>query len=142
MTSADNKSAGLVVAGSAVVLTGEWLEAARQAVLIAARTRHHNGLPVGTKLTALACALNTAAMSANGQTDVRKTKVLQSIPREQSTVTIDDAATRLGLSHRQVRRIAEQLGGRKVGGRWLLDQTAIDEHEKGERWTVDSSSRI
>jgi hypothetical protein len=127
-------NAGPVVAGGAVILSGEWLEAARQAVLIAARARRHNGLPSSATQTVLACALNTAAMSAGGQSDVRKTEILQAIPRQQPTVTINEAAQQLGLSDRQTRRLAPQLGGRKIGGHWLLDQDSITEHQRGYRW--------
>jgi hypothetical protein len=131
-----------MVAGGVVILSGEWLEAAREAMMIAARTRHHNGLPASATQTALACALNTAAnastltpVSANGRSDVREIELCQRIPHEQPTVTISDAAQQLGLSDRQVRRLAAELGGRKIAGSWLLDQDAINEHRKGQKWT-------
>jgi hypothetical protein len=34
-----------------------------------------------------------------------------------------------------VTRLAPKLGGKKIAGRWLLDQDAIDEHRKGQKWT-------
>jgi hypothetical protein len=58
---------------------------------------------------------------------------VQDIPYEQPTVTIAEAARQLGLSERQTRRRAPQLGGRRVGGVWLLDQIAIDEHRRGQK---------
>jgi hypothetical protein len=134
MTAArDDVDLGPIVAGGTVILSGVWVEAARQAVLIAVRARYRNGMPISARYSALTSALNTAAMSANGHSDVRKTEVLQDYPHEHPTVTIDQAAHQLGLSARQVRRIAAELGGRKVGGRWLLDQTAIT--ERNTTWT-------
>jgi hypothetical protein len=125
---------GLVVAGAAVVLTGDWLKITRQAVLIAAYSRNHNGLPVTPTDTALAEAL-TQAMSANGHSDVSEPQELQHVQIE-PTVTIRDAARRLELSERQTRRLAPKLGGKLKNGVWLLDQAAIDEHLRGkdETW--------
>ena len=124
-----------LVAGAAVVLTGEWLEAALQAVLIAARARARNGLPNSASHLALAQALN-AAMSARGHADVRVTEDWEDhLEQEPPTVTVAEAARQLGLSERQTRRRAPQLGGKRIGGVWLLDQDAIAEHKEGQKWT-------
>jgi hypothetical protein len=106
-------------------------------VLIAVRTRRHNGLPTTSADTALAQALS-AAMAAHGQSDVREPVVLPSFPPMEPTVTIKDAAQQFGLSQRQTRRLAPKLGGRIRAGQWLLDQSAIDEHLTGkddDTWT-------
>ena len=126
--------AGLVVAGGAVVLTGDWLHTTRQAVLIAARTRRVNGLPASAAHNALTEAL-ADAMAANGHADVPELVDVQRFPAELPTVTVDDAAQQIGLSRRQTRRLAPRLGGKIIAGRWLLDQTAINEHKEGHRWT-------
>jgi hypothetical protein len=125
---------GLVVAGTAVVLTGDWLQTTLQAVLIASRSRRHNGLPNNAAHAELAGAL-ADAMAAHGQSDGREPEELHHYPQEQPTVTVEDAARQLGLSHRQTRRLAPRLGGKLIAGRWLLDQTAINEHKEGNRWT-------
>jgi hypothetical protein len=125
---------GLMVAGTAVILEGEWLEAALQAVLIAARYRTRNGLSNSAAHLELAKALTTA-MSARGRSDVREIADAQDISYEQPTVTVAEAARQLGLSERQTRRRAPQLGGKRIGGRWFLDQDAIDEHKEGQKWT-------
>jgi hypothetical protein len=125
---------GLVVAGTAVVLTGDWLQTTLQAVLIASRSRRHNGLPNNAAHAELAGALDDA-MAAHGQSDGREPEELHHYPQEQPTVTVEDAARQLGLSHRQTRRLAPRLGGKLIAGRWLLDQTAINEHKEGNRWT-------
>jgi hypothetical protein len=125
---------GLIVAGAAVVLTGDALRAALQAVLIAARVRTRNGLPNSAAHLELAKALG-AAMSANGHPAVREIPDMQDMPHEPPTVTIAEAAKQLEISERQTRRRAPQLGGKKIGGVWLLDQDAINEHKEGLRWT-------
>ena len=123
------------VAGAAVVLTGEWLKTALQAVLIAARARTRNGLPNSAAHLALAQALTTA-MSARGHSDMREPEELQDYPQqERPTVPIADAARQCRVSTRHARRLAPKLGGKKIGGQWFLDQDAIDEHKKGQRWT-------
>jgi hypothetical protein len=119
------------VAGTAVILTGDWLQTTLQAVLIAARTRRHNGLPTTSADTALAEAL-AQAVAANGHEDVREPPVLQHYPQTQPTVTVEDGARQLGLSRRQARRLAPKLGGKLIGGQWRLDQHAIDEHLNGK----------
>jgi hypothetical protein len=126
---------GLVVAGTAVILTGDWLQTTLQAVLIAARSRKLNGLPVSAADAALAEALNHA-MAAHGQTDVPEPEGLQHYPQTNPTVTIADAANQLKSSRRQTRRLAPKLGGKKIAGQWRLDQTAIDEHKEGQKWTA------
>ena len=128
--------AGLVVAGGAVVLTGDWLHTTRQAVLIAARTRRVNGLPASAAHNALTEAL-ADAMAANGHAGVPELVDVQRFPAELPTVTVDDAAQQIGLSRRQTRRLAPRLGGKIIAGRWLLDQVAINEHIAGggNRWT-------
>lgn len=125
---------GLLVAGTAVIITGDWLQTTLQAVLIAARSRRHNGLPNNAAHAELTQAL-ADAMAAHGQSDVPESEELHHFPQEQPTVTIDEAAEQLGLSHRQTRRLAPRLGGKIVAGRWLLDQTAINEHKEGNTWT-------
>jgi hypothetical protein len=129
---------GLVVAGAALILTGDSLKDALDAVLIAARTRTRNGLSDST-LLAIAKAIATA-MSANGPSDVRSAPELQHYPQLVPTVTVADAAQQLNCTHRHVTRIAPKLGGKKIAGRWLLDQDAIDEHKEGQKWTETTSS--
>lgn len=46
-------------------------------------------------------------------------------------VSADEAAQRLGCSPRTVRRLGSRLGGRKVGGTWVFDRRAVEEHAEG-----------
>jgi hypothetical protein len=45
--------------------------------------------------------------------------------------TVRRAADFLGLSDRRVQEMAPELGGRRVGRQWLLDEVAV--HHEGER---------
>lgn len=120
---------GLHRVGGVVVLSGDALRAAMQCVVITIRNRALSGLPNGT-YEQLAQELG-AAMAEGGQSDVRTTAVREIDVMQRPTVPIGEAATRLGLSHRQVRRLAPKLGGQIIGGRWLVDELAVREHIEG-----------
>ncbi|MDO0977182.1 hypothetical protein [Mycolicibacterium frederiksbergense] len=128
--SAPNRSRlldGLVIAGTAVVLTGPAVETALQAALIAIRSRRANGLPDSPMYRALATAL-AQARSGDGHADVREHVVGQHFSVEAPTVPIATAADRLDICDRQARRLAPALGGRKIGGRWFVDEQALAEY--------------
>lgn len=122
---------GLMRSGPVVVLSGPALKQARDAALIAVKHRKQNGIPY-RNYEALACEFD-AAMAAAGHSDVRSPAISKSVAVEQPTVPLDEAAARLGISHRQARRLAPQLGGRKIAGRWFVDQTALNEHTEGRQ---------
>jgi hypothetical protein len=125
-----NPKPGPIVVGPAVILTGDMLDAALRAVLIASRARIVNGLPVSAAYDLLAEAL-AAARAAAQQCDVAEPEPLQHYPRAEPTVTVEEAARQLGLSRRQTQRLAPKLGGRLVGGRWFCDEAAVVEHLQG-----------
>jgi hypothetical protein len=127
-----SQAQGPIVAGSAVVLVGDSLKHALDAVLVAARTRDRNGLPRSATQLALAQAL-AEAMSANRHSDVREPEELEHYPQVEPTVPIEEASKQLNLSTRQTIRLAPKLGGKKISGRWFLDQAAIDEHKEGQK---------
>lgn len=128
---------GLLIAGTAVVLTGEALNTTRQAVLIAVRSRRLNGLPPSTGYAAILDAIN-CAMTAEGQTVSTASPSEDSVPHDAPTVPLADAARRLGYSRRHARRLAPLLGGRKVAGRWLVDAQAVTEHTEGHHAWIDT----
>lgn len=131
----------VVQVGPVVLLSGESLRTALDALLKAATARRRNGLPTSRAYAELAKAL-TSAMSANGQSDVRETQPLHHVLREVPQIPLAEAAQRLGLSRRHTRRLAPRLGGRLIAGRWWLDETAIREHSEGHhQWTATKSSR-
>jgi hypothetical protein len=121
---------GPLSTGPAVVLTGPWLAVARQAVHNAIIARRRNGLPVSGDYAALADAL-AAAMSRPRQCDT-DTQAPQAVS-EPDEMTVEEAMTVLGKSRRSVQRMAPRLGGRMIGGRWILDRRAVEEHRAGSR---------
>ena len=123
---------GLMRSGGVVVLSGPALRPARDMALIAIRNRKLSGLPYRT-FEAIACEFD-AAMAAAGQSDVRSPAVCNPVPMEnQPTVPIAEAAVRLKLSVRQARRLAPDLGGQQIGGRWFVDELALREHIEGKQ---------
>ena len=111
-----------------VLLHGDWLDVTLHAIAAAQRRRVQNGLPPGRAFSALAQAV-AAAQQASGHADAANTP--EAHDGVEPTVTVPEAAERLGLSDRQIRRIARRLGGKKTAGRWLMDDDAVREHEDG-----------
>lgn len=123
---------GLMRVGGVVVLSGPALRTTLECVVVAIRASKTAGRPHHVYET-LACEL-AAGMSANGQTDVRLPAVCDSVPVEQQpTVPVTEAADRLNISLRQARRLAPQLGGKKIAGSWLVDELALREHIEGRQ---------
>ncbi|OBK16777.1 hypothetical protein [Mycobacterium asiaticum] len=124
---------GLTRVGPVVVLSGSALRLVLECAAIAVRHRKMTaGLPFSTQpYELLACELR-AAMAADGHADVRAGAVSDPVPvDEQPTVPLAEAAAFLGISHRQARRLAPQLGGRKVAGSWFVEETALRQHIEG-----------
>ena len=131
MNAGTNEVPGLLTAGGVVVLSGEAARATAEAMLIAVRSRRVSGLPRSRPYERLIAALVAAA----GHVDVRTGDIADAgVMQTQPTVTVEAAASRLGLSKRQTRRLAPDLGGRIIAGRWLLDDLAITEHIEGSRY--------
>ncbi|MFL0294220.1 helix-turn-helix domain-containing protein [Mycobacterium sp. SMC-18] len=122
---------GLLRSGGVVVLSGPALKVARDAALIAVKHRKQSGVPF-RNYEALACEFG-AAMAAAGHSDVRSPAISKAVAVEHPTVPLAEAAARLGISLRQARRRAPQLAGRKVAGRWLVDEAALNEHIEGRQ---------
>ncbi|SEH79568.1 hypothetical protein SAMN04489835_4229 [Mycolicibacterium rutilum] len=112
-----------------MVLSGPALRAALECALIAVKHRKWGGVPY-QKYEALACEL-AAAMAVAGHSDVRSSAISKAVAVEQPTVPADEVAARLHISDRQARRLAPRLGGRKIAGRWFVDETALREHIEG-----------
>jgi hypothetical protein len=122
---------GLTRVGGVVIVHGTAARTLCEAVLIAERARRANGYPISTDYATLAAELHAAA-SAAGHSDVRAEPDGDSVVVS-PTVPIEQAAAELGVSKRQARRLAPDLGGKLVGGRWLLDEQALAEHIEGRR---------
>ena len=116
--------------GNAVLLQGPAVDVVKYAIEVARRSRHRNGLPESGTLLTLSQAfesLSAAGQSDNSDTAVRDTEDVT------EWITTDTAAPLLGCSSRQARRLAPSLGGRLIGGRWLLDPHAVREHIEGTK---------
>lgn len=107
----------------AVLLAGADLAVARQAVKDAQRYRYLSGRPPSLAYDKFADALG---MSATGQTDTPESAV-----EDSGYMSTEAAAEVLNCSTRQVRRLAPKLGGQRIGGRWLLDNSSVQEHREG-----------
>ena len=90
-------------------------------------------MPASETYRELATAL-AQVESAAGHSDIREALAVQHFPVE-PMVPLVEAAARLGLTDRQVRRLAPRLGGKKIGGRWLIDEQALVEQIEGRKPT-------
>lgn len=112
---------GLRIDHGAVVLAGEHLAAAREAVRIARAARARNGLPEARALAELAGLLAPGPQRDGCQQ-----------PQEHAEpMSTRQAADLLGVSPRQVRRLASRLGGYTIAGRLVLDPDAVRQHHEG-----------
>jgi excisionase family DNA binding protein len=108
-----------------LVISGRTLDLLLEAIHDAQKWRLRNGGP-RPAYSHLASILASGTPAVDGHTDVLPQTVGQAVAME-----ISEAAELLGLSERHVRRMARELGGRKVGRSWLLDRAAVLEHREG-----------
>jgi hypothetical protein len=73
------------------------------------------------RLLATEAQLATAA----GRLDVREGTFLPPFPQNVEVIAVAEAGRLLGLSPRQVRRLAPELDGRKVAGHWTFDALTV-----------------
>lgn len=105
----------------AVLIDGEALGLMRYTVEVTQRARARNGLPPSRHLAQLA-----ALLAVDGHADSSDDPA-----SEADYVSTEEAADLLGCSTRTARRLAPQLGGQRIAGRWVLDRLAIAEHNQG-----------
>ncbi len=115
------------VPAGAVILHGRGLVVAAYAVQVAQKARARNGLPPSADLERLAVVL-----AAPSQSDSPP-----EVADEADYMTTREAATALKVSRRTASRLAPRLGGRKVGGQWLVDRQAVAEHNGGNHAQED-----
>lgn len=129
---------GLLRVGGVLVISGSAARTLCEAVLIAERARRSSGLPLSRDYATFVQELH-AAMSASGQSDIAPAVECHSEITD-TTMSIEEAAAELGCSRRQARRLAPELGGRLIGGRWLIDRQALREHLEGKRCGSDTAA--
>lgn len=108
----------------AVLLDGRHVDALRYCVDVARRARRRTGLPPVAAVDALAALV--APVADAGQADSDPGPLV-----EPEGMTTTEAAALLGVSDRTARRMAPRLGGRRIGGHWLVDRLAVTEHLEG-----------
>jgi hypothetical protein len=67
-------------------------------------------------------AAEAAQVSARTFADVRNAAV---VPPSQNMITTEEAAAMIRRSPRQIRRLAADLEGRQIAGRWLFDPDVV-----------------
>lgn len=89
------------------------------------RRRRLTGQPVPAWLRQHYAELDAAVrMSRSGHESDSATAELEPVDQ----ITANEAAAIVGKSKRQTQRLAADLGGRIVGGRWLFDRAAVTEY--------------
>jgi hypothetical protein len=87
-----------------------------------------DGLNAPRRLVELEQGLEQEARlaAAAGRTDVRESTFLQPFPQNVEVIGTAEAGRWLGLSPRQVRRLADtELDGRKVAGHWTFNALTV-----------------
>lgn len=107
----------------AVLVTGPGVDALRYAVAVAIRARRRNGLPTSGALAELlaACEPSDDGRSDDDGDDGGDDGVME----------IKELSGKLRCSTRHARRLAPLLGGRRIGGVWLVDRQAVADHLEG-----------
>jgi hypothetical protein len=119
---------GLAAVGNCIVIAGDWLPVLARALQAAQERRRLNGLPPGRAYRQLALVIE-AASAAPGQTD--QVKQVAAHADCEPTLSVQEVSDLLGYSARHVRRMAPRLGGRRLGGRWKIDECSVREHIEG-----------
>lgn len=117
---------------SGVLITGAEVAACWRALAWAIHRARADGRPVSGRALALEKVLREEA-SAPGQRPAQLSIALEPLP--QDLISSEEAAVKLGVTSRTVRRNAVEFGGRLIGGRWLFDPfiiaaTALEERQK------------
>lgn len=116
----------------AVLVSGRDLDALAYAVHTARRIRRQGGAPAHPDLERLAALLDDTATSSGDTRRPQEDTTADAVGQAEH-ITTSEAAALLGTTRRQVTRLAPQLDGQFVGGRWLLPRDAVTEHLKGRR---------
>jgi hypothetical protein len=89
--------------------------------------KRRDGLNPPARLITLERLLAREAQLATafGRLDVPGSTSLPPFPQDVEVIDATEAGRLLGLSGRQVRQLARELGGRKVAGRWAFDSMIV-----------------
>jgi len=114
--------------GGMVMVQGPAVTHAYYLVSVGLRAVRRGTAPIPSRFLLLQAELAAAAAevraSATGQHDGAPVAPQQYLERE-DTIGTAEAASILGLSNRQVQRLAADLDGRFIGGCWCFDRLAV-----------------
>ncbi len=129
-----NGPAIIRLGGGQVLLRGPAvLDAARLVEHGVRLTRQRDNIAPNPHVLSLLDALRAEAgelMSAVGHSDVRDHD--DQPPSEHEEITAAEAAELLGVTDRHIRRLAPDLGARKVGGAWVYERSAVTAYALAE----------
>ena len=113
-----------------ILLRGMAVVDCYRAVSFAIRnSRMRDGLTAPRRLFELERALKIEAAAVGGHDGRPQTTT--SAESYHDTINTEEAAKMLGLSTRQVRRLAASLGGRRIAGRWAFDSLIVHTYAEG-----------
>lgn len=118
--------------GPAILVDGESLATLRWCAAVAVREKRRNGTRPGPLLDQLDQAAAQALAAAQRHDDTPTLDDQQPCDQWVSTRTV---AEQLRCSPRTAQRLAARLDGRKVGGVWLIDPQAVNEHQAQQKGT-------
>lgn len=118
--------------GGVVLVQGQAVTDAYYLVSVGLRAVRHGTAPIPGRFVLLQAALAAAsaearAVAASGQHDVAPVAPQPHSAGEDTIGTVE-AASILGLSNRQVQRLAADLDGRFIGGCWCFDRLAVESY--------------
>ena len=124
----DQGPAVLCLGSGQVLLRGPAVVDVWRLAAVGARvTEQRDGIARPARVSALLAALEAearTAMSANGHADVRD-EADEAPCAVYDHIDTREAATLVGVSERQLRRVAGELGGRRCGRGWLFDRAQV-----------------
>jgi hypothetical protein len=118
----------IALGGGQILLRGAVVIDCWRAVSSAIRNaQRRDGLNPPARLITLERLLAQEAQlaTASGRLDVLGSTFLPPFPQDVEVIDTTKAGRLLGLSGRQVRRLARELGGRKVAGCWAFDSMIV-----------------
>lgn len=92
------------------------------------KSRQMNGQPIPEWMRRHHANLNFRASQLGHENSRREGQL-----KQDRLITAKEAADMLGCSKRQVQRIASDLDGSIVGGRWLFSYAAVNDYVEGKR---------
>jgi hypothetical protein len=130
----DNAPEVIAAGGGWVMLRGLALADTSRAVSYVVKQGRRDGVRA-PRLTGLEATLRTEVAAANGHANASDGDIV--VPFVADMLSTEEAAAVMKISPRHVRRRAEELGGRRIGCRWVFDPVIVHAAATPERETND-----